>query len=113
MIIKREKEFQLICKVTDLKENEGKRFIIDDVEFAVFKVKGEIFALNNICPHQKSAIIYNGFIEDGKVVCPAHGWEFNLCDGKQGFGKSGLDSYSVKVENGNVYVKVFSKELDW
>ena len=52
------------------------------VEIAVFKIDSKVFALSNICPHQHTALIYDGFVEDGCVVCPAHGWKFNLRTGK-------------------------------
>lgn len=108
------KEYTKVCALDDLSEKIGKRFFVDDTEIAVFKVDDEVYALNNICPHQKSAIIYDGFIEDCKVVCPAHGWEFNLSDGKMAKGRKGLDSYDVKIVDNDVYVKVFKKkDLDW
>src|SRR5690554_4117880 len=91
-----------ICKVDELKEKIGKRFFVDDVDVAVFKVNGKLYAVNNICPHQHTALIYDGFIENCKVVCPAHGWEFNLSDGKMAQGRKGLDSYEVKIIDGNV-----------
>ena len=105
--------FKYICKYSDLRENSGKRFLVDDVEVAVFKVNGKLYALNNICPHQHTPLIYDGFIEDMKVSCPAHGWEFNLSDGKMAEGRRGLDSYEIKIIDENVYVKVFRKQLDW
>ena len=113
MIIKKEKEFKRICAFSELKQNEGRRFIVEEVDVAVFRVEDKVFALGNICPHQKSAIIHDGFLEDGKVICPAHGWEFCLKDGNQPTGRKGLDSFEVRIENGDVYVKVFEKELDW
>ncbi len=112
-MIKEENGYVNICKIDDLYEKQGKRFFVDDVEIAVFKVDGNIYALSNICPHQQSALIYDGFIEDCKVVCPAHGWQFNLSDGRMAKGRKGLDSYEVKIVDDNVYVKVFKKELNW
>lgn len=108
-----EEGYVKICKVSDLKENQGKRLIINDVDIAVFKVDGEIFVLNNICPHQHTALIYDGFIEDGCVVCPAHGWMFNLKTGKQPTGARGLDSYPVKIIDDQIYSLVKPKELKW
>lgn len=105
--------FTKVCRVDDLKEKVGQRFFVNDVEIAVFKVDGKIYALNNVCPHQHSAIIYDGFIEDCKVICPAHGWEFNLTDGKLGNDRKGLDTYEVKLIDDDVYVKVVKKELNW
>jgi len=105
--------FTKICSVHDIEEDAGKRFIINETEIAVFKSKGEIFALNNICPHQQTALIYDGFIEDGCIVCPAHGWKFDLRTGNKKSGSRGLDSYEVKVVDKNVYVKVVPKNINW
>lgn len=108
-----EEGFFPACSVEELKENVGCRFIINDVDVAVFKVKGEIYALSNICPHQHSALIYDGYIEDGCVVCPIHGWMFDLKTGIMPSKKAGLDSYPVKIISGKVFVKVSKKELKW
>lgn len=105
--------YEKICKLSDLKENQGKRFLINDVDVAVFKVDDKIFALSNICPHQHTKIIYDGVVEDGCVVCPAHGWMFNLKTGKQPTGARGLDSFTIKILNDEVYVLVKAKELKW
>lgn len=112
-MIEKINDYTKICKISDLQDNVGKRYFVDDVEVAVFKVDGKIYALSNICPHQHTALMYDGFIEDCKVVCPAHGWEFNLSDGKMAQGRKGLDSYEVKIIDDDVYVKVFKKELNW
>lgn len=105
--------FEYICKFEDLGENVGRKFIVNDVEIAVFKVNDEIFAVNNICPHQQSRLIYDGFVEDEFVVCPAHGWKFNLRTGKKESGSNGLHVYPVKVIDEKVYVKVIYKALRW
>lgn len=105
--------FFKVCRYSDLKEEIGKRFFVNDVDVAVFKVDGEIFALANMCIHQKAAIIYDGFIEDGKVTCPAHGWQFDIKTGKVPNSVKGLDSYEVKIVGDDVYIKVYQKKLRW
>jgi nitrite reductase/ring-hydroxylating ferredoxin subunit len=102
-----------ICKVSELKEGQGKRFLVKDIDVALFKVDGEVYALKNICPHQHTALIYDGYIEEDCVVCPAHGWMFNLKTGKQPTGAKGLDSYPVKIIDGEVFAHVNAKELKW
>lgn len=109
----KEDGFQYLCSIHELKENIGKRFIVNDIEIAVFKIRNEVFALSNICPHQQTRLIYDGFIEEEYVVCPAHGWKFNLRTGKKPTGSNGLDSYPVKIVDDKVYVKVTPKELKW
>jgi NAD(P)H-dependent nitrite reductase small subunit len=105
--------FKKICKVSDLREKEGKRFLVDDVDIAVFKVDGNIYALSNICAHQHTPLIYDGFIEKSKVVCPVHGWEFDLETGNLENGRRGLKSFDVKVLDDDVYVNTEKKEFNW
>ena len=105
--------YKKVCKVSDLYESRGKRFLINDVDIAIFKINGEVFAVSNTCPHQHTQSIYDGFIEDGCVVCPAHGWMFNLKTGKQPTGARGLDSYLVNIIDDEVFVLVKPKELKW
>ena len=105
--------FQKICSIKELKEHTGKRFIVNDKEIAVFLFNNNIYAVSNICPHQHSALIYDGFIEDEYVVCPAHGWMFNLKSGRTQTGSKGLDTYETKVIYGQVYVKVEEEKYSW
>jgi NAD(P)H-dependent nitrite reductase small subunit len=105
--------FTKICKAEVLKENTGSLFFVNDNEVAVFKVNGEVYALSNICPHLHSSIIYDGFIEEGYILCPAHGWEFNIKTGSRKCGGKGVDSYPVKVIDDDVYVKVKKKKYFW
>jgi nitrite reductase/ring-hydroxylating ferredoxin subunit len=105
--------FTLICSVNELSDRVGKKFIVNDIEIAVFKIDSEVFAVSNICPHQQTRLIYDGFIEDEFVVCPAHGWKFNLRTGKKDSGSNGLQVYLVEIVDENIYVKVTPKELKW
>jgi len=105
--------YKKLCKLSELKEKQGSRFIVDDIEVAVFKIDEEVFAISNVCPHQHTALLYNGFVEDGCVVCPAHGWMFDLRTGKRPSGTRGIDSYPVKIINDEVYAFVKAKELKW
>lgn len=105
--------FEKICSVKDLHENAGKRFIVNNTDIAVFLINDKIYAVSNICPHQHSALIYDGFIEDESIVCPAHGWMFNLKSGKTPTGTKGLDTFETKIIDEQVYVKVEEKKYSW
>jgi nitrite reductase/ring-hydroxylating ferredoxin subunit len=106
-------EFTKLCRVDSLVEKRGKKFVVGEVEVAVFKVGENVYALNNICPHQHTSIISEGVVEKGCVLCPAHGWEFQLKNGKLKYGGGGVDSYEVKIVDDFVYAKVFEKKLNW
>jgi len=101
------------CNLSELSEGSGKKVVIEDEEIALFREDGQIYALNNFCLHQHKSIIHDGFIEDGFVVCPAHGWKFKLENGKQPGERRGLKSYEVKVEENKVYIKVTKDTFKW
>lgn len=42
---------------------------------------GEAFALPDHCPHA-GVPLSEGFVEDGQLVCPMHGWAFDLASGR-------------------------------
>ena len=42
----------------------------------IANVNGEICAMDNVCPHWGGPL-GQGRIEDGKLVCPWHGWTFD------------------------------------
>ena len=105
--------FTKICDFDELKEQVGKRFIIDEIDLAVFKFEGKVYTLINICPHQHTKMIYDGLIERSCVVCPIHGWMFDLKTGNMPTGGKGLDSYETKIIDNEVYAKIFRKEIKW
>ena len=113
MIDFKEEGFYKVCSINQLKDREGKRFIINDVDIAVFKVDDKVFALSNICAHQHTALIYDGYIENEYVTCPVHGWMFNLRTGKTPAGTNGLNYYDVKIIDDQVYVKATNKKMFW
>lgn len=108
-----DKGFEEVCELRDLKKNGGRRFLINDVDIAIFYVDGEVYALNNVCPHQHSAVLFDGFVENGYIVCPVHGWEFHLKTGTRPSGRKGVKSFPVVVHNNMVYVKAEKEEQRW
>jgi len=100
-------EFVKICKVSEVYNLKGRRFQLDDEnEIAIFKVDEKIHAVDNICPHNHTSQIYDGFIENMYVACPVHGFQFHLETGEQPT-KMGckLRTFEVKIIDEYVYVK--------
>ena len=108
-----DESYQKVCSLNDLQEGKGKRFIIDDVDIALFKIDDKVYALTNICPHQHTALIFESFLENNCIVCPSHGWKFDIKTGKKPSGSNGLDTYKVELLGDDVYVKVNQKKLNW
>lgn len=105
------KQFFRVCKSVDVYENRGKRIEFpgdDDYVIAVFRYKGDLYCLWNICPHRHQDQIHNGIIKDGAVTCPLHGWTYNLHDGSNVIQRQGiksLKSFDIFEEKGYVYIE--------
>ncbi len=102
-----------VCNIAELKESQGERFLVNDTDIALFKIDGKIYAVNNVCPHKQANIMHEGFVENGCVTCPLHGWTFEIATGNLLGGSRGLKSYPVKIEKDDIYVQVIPKELNW
>jgi nitrite reductase/ring-hydroxylating ferredoxin subunit len=70
-----------LCTLDELTEGAGKYIEIDGFHLAVFLDKGEVRAIDDICPHAGGSLA-TGFIDDGCVVCPLHFWTFHLENGQ-------------------------------
>lgn len=114
--------------VGDLDEiPDGGRKVVrcDDREIGVFRVNGQLHAWHNTCPHRQGPIcqghIYARVVEpvddrgqvrllqydeaDQHVVCPWHGYEFNLETGRcNGTDRLKLFRAEIKVVGQALYV---------
>ena len=114
-----------VCAEDDIAE--GGRMVVacDKVEVGVFRVGGELVAWYNMCPHLRGPVcqgrIYNRVVEplaeDGSsrflafdeeavhVVCPWHGYEFDLRTGQHpGDASIRLRPAQIEVTDGQIYV---------
>lgn len=104
-------QYVKICPLNDVFEGKGKQVLFaedDDFQIAVFKVKGKIYAVDNICPHRHADRIFEGIIKDCTVMCPLHGWTYSLENGQninQKQGIKSLKSYEVKVHEDFIFIK--------
>src|SRR6266851_7930809 len=64
----------------EIAEGSGKTITVSGTEIAVFKCEGQLYATQNWCPHAGSALAA-GALDGGTVVCPAHGYRFDLRTG--------------------------------
>jgi nitrite reductase (NADH) small subunit len=98
--------FHTVCKVQELHEGEGKTVVLGNKLIAVFQVKGEVFAIDDVCPHM-GASLSGGYVEDGIVTCPWHAWRFRLADGVWADNpRIKIGCYPVRVEGDQVQIQV-------
>ncbi|MBS3171678.1 non-heme iron oxygenase ferredoxin subunit [Candidatus Woesearchaeota archaeon] len=93
-----------VANKSEVKEDQGKLVNVNGKELALFNIKGEFFAIENICPH-RGGPLSEGFLEGNNVNCPWHGWQFDVKTGQNimpGIGK--LNTYKVLVEGEEVFI---------
>jgi len=85
---------------------EAKEFPCGDKVICVANVNGTFSAIDNLCLH-RGGPLGQGFIDGGKVVCPWHGWQWDPATGQSGHDPNAkVAVYPVKIENGDVLVKI-------
>ena len=70
-----------LCEITELDETKGKYVEIGGFQLAVFLNGGNVYVLDNYCPHAGGNLA-GGFVEEGCAVCPWHYWQFRLENGQ-------------------------------
>ena len=91
--------------IEDIPVGQGICIMIEDEEVAVFRTRaGEIFAVDNRCPHRRGPLS-EGIVGNGKVVCPLHGHNFDLRTGTGMEGEECLKIFPVREEKGDVLME--------
>jgi len=67
-------------RLGDIPDNKAKLVRIEGEEIAVFRIGDELSGIQNICPHEGGQLC-RGTIAGNEVVCPLHGYRFNLKTG--------------------------------
>lgn len=82
-------------------------------QIAVFEVEGRVFAVDNRCPHEGYPLIEGSVDAQGCVLtCNWHNWKFRLSDGKCILGGDHVRSYSIRVEDDQVWVDTDDPPLE-
>ncbi len=99
-------EFVKVAKKSEIPDDTGKLVEVKDKTIALFRHEGKIYAIYSVCPHQGGPLEEGG-ITDGKVMCPWHGWEFDVKDGVCSFNdRIKQPTFKVKEDGEDIYVEV-------
>jgi 3-phenylpropionate/trans-cinnamate dioxygenase ferredoxin subunit len=80
---------------------------IADKSIALFNIEGQIYAIDDACPHAGSSLGW-GKLEGSIVTCRAHGLKFNVMKGCMANNPDAtLTTYPVQVTDGKVMVAIY------
>jgi nitrite reductase (NADH) small subunit len=103
-------EFMPFIKLTTQADlptaDEAKEFPCGEKTICIANVNGAYSAMDNVCLH-RGGPLGQGMIENGKVVCPWHGWAYDPKTGEAAHNASAkVAVYPLKIENGDVLVEI-------
>ena len=100
-------DFIRICSQSELPApNTVREFTANGRALCVANLNGAISVLNGTCPHEEGPL-GEGTIEDGCVVCPWHGYAFDLRTGEATDDPSlKVEIYYSKLEDGELRAKL-------
>ena len=97
-----------LLRVSDLPPGATKHVKVGKADIALARVGDEFFALSNVCRHA-FAPLSDGILEGHEVMCPWHGWRYDVRDGSTDHPDADVRTYPVTVRDGLVYVRIAQK----
>jgi nitrite reductase/ring-hydroxylating ferredoxin subunit len=98
--------FVRVAKLDEIPAGRGRPVFVDGKPIALFKVDGDVYALDDSCPHAGSSLGMGR--QDGAfVTCRAHGLCFDVRTGRMR-GVAGLcaRTYRVQVVAGDIAIEM-------
>ena len=85
-------------------------FEFDDKSLAMFNVEGDLFAIDDSCPHQ-GASLCGGRLDGRLIQCCAHGLRFDLASGYLlNSNTLKVANYPVEVIDGQAFIVIVPQE---
>ncbi len=97
-----------VFRVDDLPDGQIRHVKVGRHDMAVARVGDEFFALSNVCRHA-FAPLAEGFMDGYFVMCPWHGWRYDVRDGSTDHPGADVKTFAVSVVDREVRVRVLLK----
>ena len=96
-----------IGSTDEFAEGEPIRRSIGGCDIAIFRVDGNLYALDDHCSHG-DASLSEGWVEGNCVECPLHQARFNLITGEPETGPAlePVRSYNLRIDGPEVFVEI-------
>lgn len=92
-----------VAAVDEMRDGEVRHVKIEKRDIALVRASGEFYALSDVCRHA-FAPLSDGFVDDHVLVCPWHGWRYDIRDGTTDHPDADVRTFPVTVRGGEVFV---------
>ena len=99
-------DWQRVASVSDVREGEAFAVELDGEPIALYRIDGQIHALDDTCTHE-FALLSQGFVDGDMIECPLHAAQFDIGADKclSGPATEDLRTYEVRVDGDDVFVR--------
>ena len=94
-----------ICGSADLPVGTARHVKVGKSDIAVVRTEAGVFALSNVCRHAFGPLA-DGFVDGHTLVCPWHGWRYDVRDGRTDHPNADVRTYPTSERNGYVFVTI-------
>lgn len=101
--------FEKAAEVGTIPDGEGRVVEVGGKTLALFNCGGTYYATANGCVH-RGGPLGDGLLEGTTIICPWHGWEFDVASGACITNpKARVSTYPVRREGDDLFVDVSDK----
>lgn len=95
-----------VCAASALAENDNIIVDVDGTDVAIFNIKGQFYAIEDVCTHD-GAEIASGVLDGDEIICPRHSARFCVKTGevKCAPAYENLVTFPIKLENDRIQVR--------
>lgn len=98
-------DWTAVANSDDLGEGKAIERTLAGMLVAIFRHQGQLYAIEGLCAHHGGPLS-EGFVAEGCVTCPWHGWQYRLCDGTQTTsGEKLIQSFEVREADGIIELR--------
>jgi nitrite reductase/ring-hydroxylating ferredoxin subunit len=99
--------FRRVALLSEIPTDTGLGITLEGQKIGLYRLGDRLYAMEDVCPHA-GTLLHPGTLIGTLVVCPGHGWEFDLMTGLAPgeLDEEPLTRYPVRVVGEEVQVDV-------
>jgi len=94
-----------VARLEDLPSGTARHVKVGKSDIALVRVGDDVYALSNLCRHA-FAPLAEGYVDGYQLVCPWHGWRYDVRDGTTDHPNADVRTFPVTIRGDEVFVSV-------
>lgn len=97
-------QYAKVGRTDQIRPGHAQAYRVGPYDVAVFNVDGQLYAIENTCPHQ-GAPLTDGWMDGPIVTCSWHAWCFDVRTGKMTLGDFAMiPRFDVRTDGADLFI---------